>query len=124
MHTYVVPSSVPLIDKPRPWRTRPCRHWQVGRCNLGEACHFAHVVDPSRKSLDGDKPCRHWLTGRCDKGDECRFKHEGRQPYEEQHLTEASLAKAYEAMRKQRLREESDEEDDMVEIVSAVVLGG
>jgi hypothetical protein len=47
LHTLVVPDSVNLVDKPRPWRTRPCRHYQVGRCLLGDACHFAHVYDGS-----------------------------------------------------------------------------
>ena len=118
LHTLVVPPSVPLIDKPRPWRTRPCRHWQVGRCNLGEACHFAHVLDPSRKSLSTEKACRHWESGRCEKGDECKFKHEGRVHVEEQLLNQATLAKAYDEMRRKRECEESEDEDDIVEIVS------
>lgn len=47
LHKLVVPTSAQLVDKPRPWRTRPCRHFQYGRCTLGPACHFAHVYDPS-----------------------------------------------------------------------------
>ncbi|ORX36353.1 hypothetical protein BD324DRAFT_490479 [Kockovaella imperatae] len=43
LHAMVVPISMPLVDRPRPWRTKPCRHWLVGRCTLGDACHFAHV---------------------------------------------------------------------------------
>ena len=49
MHTRVVPDSVPIVEKPRPWRTRPCRHFQVGRCHLGDACHFAHVYEAPQK---------------------------------------------------------------------------
>lgn len=40
-----MPDNEPIIDKPRPWRTRPCRHFQLGRCKLGDSCHFAHVLD-------------------------------------------------------------------------------
>ncbi|KIR96488.1 hypothetical protein L804_06323 [Cryptococcus deuterogattii 2001/935-1] len=47
LHTRVVPESVPLVTKPRPWRTKPCRHYQLGRCMLGDVCHFAHVNDPA-----------------------------------------------------------------------------
>lgn len=28
---------------PRPWRTKPCRHFQVGKCRMGDSCHYAHV---------------------------------------------------------------------------------
>ncbi|OXG71032.1 hypothetical protein C348_06909 [Cryptococcus neoformans Gb118] len=47
LHARVVPESVPLVARPRPWRTKPCRHYQLGRCLLGDACHFAHVDDPT-----------------------------------------------------------------------------
>lgn len=122
LHQLVVPPSVPLVDKPRPWRTRPCRHWQLGKCKLGDACHFAHVLDPARKRLiEEQQPCRHWALGRCEKGDLCKFQHEGRVQWEEQPFNEASLARAYEqARREESAREESDGEEDCVEIVSAV----
>lgn len=46
LHVHVLPPEVPMVPTPRPWRTRPCRHFQLGRCILGDACHFAHVIDP------------------------------------------------------------------------------
>jgi hypothetical protein len=53
LHILVVPPSVNLVDKPRPWRTRPCRHFQFGRCNLGDACHYAHVYDGTGDRMPG-----------------------------------------------------------------------
>ncbi|CAK9783368.1 hypothetical protein CC85DRAFT_310320 [Cutaneotrichosporon oleaginosum] len=44
-HVRTVPEGQHL-PKPTPFRTRPCRHFQAGRCAMGAACHFAHV-DPS-----------------------------------------------------------------------------
>jgi hypothetical protein len=54
LHTYVVPSTAPLVAYPRPWRTRPCRHYQVGRCTLGNACHFAHVYEGKVEESDSE----------------------------------------------------------------------
>lgn len=113
LHKLVVPPSVPLVDKPRPWRTKPCRHWQLGRCHLGDACHFAHVPDPTHRCLDTDRICRHWLKGRCEKGNSCKFRHD------EEQLTEERLNHAFEAMRMKQYKEFSDGEDDDVEIVRA-----
>ncbi|KAL1410232.1 hypothetical protein Q8F55_004237 [Vanrija albida] len=50
-HIRVVPDNEPIVDKPRPWRTRPCRHFQLGRCKLGDTCHFAHVLDEGASAL-------------------------------------------------------------------------
>lgn len=120
LHTFVVPPSVPLVEKPRPWRTKPCRHYQLGRCHLGDACHFAHVPDPTHHSIEVEKICRHWTRGRCEKGASCKFRHEG---IIEEQLTEARLAQAFEAMRTKTYREVCDDEDDDVEIVSVYLSG-
>lgn len=42
-HVQVIPTEQQRAV-PRPWRTQPCRHFQVGRCHHGDACHFAHVI--------------------------------------------------------------------------------
>lgn len=44
-HVKVVPDGHHVEVKP--FRTRPCRHFQHGRCRLGPECHFAHVLDPA-----------------------------------------------------------------------------
>lgn len=46
-HIKVVPNGQEI--EPKPYRTRPCRHFQQGRCVLGSACHFAHVADSTAK---------------------------------------------------------------------------
>ncbi|GMK56661.1 hypothetical protein CspeluHIS016_0305010 [Cutaneotrichosporon spelunceum] len=46
VHVRVLPEGQHL-PKPVPYRTRPCRHFQAGRCAMGSACHFAHVTDPT-----------------------------------------------------------------------------
>ena len=94
----------------------------MGTCRLGDACHFAHVVDPTFKD---DRPCRQWAqTGRCDAGSRCRFRHV--EVGGTERLTEERLRQTYEEVRRARLhgeedqdRDESDDEDD-VEIVSMV----
>ena len=49
----VVPESAQLVEKPRPWRTRPCRHFQVGTSHLGDVCQFAHVYEAPQSGMDG-----------------------------------------------------------------------
>lgn len=44
-HVKIVPEGHYL--ELRPSRTRPCRHFQQGRCTRGAECHFAHVSDPT-----------------------------------------------------------------------------
>ncbi|GHJ87868.1 hypothetical protein NliqN6_4270 [Naganishia liquefaciens] len=52
LHQYILPIGAPLMPKPRPWRTKPCRHYAEGRCLAGEQCHFAHIgVVPSLKKV-------------------------------------------------------------------------
>ncbi|OCF34640.1 hypothetical protein I316_03682 [Kwoniella heveanensis BCC8398] len=133
LHTRVVPDSVPIVERPRPWRTKPCRHFQLGRCTLGDACHFAHVPDPAWLAsggiaafggVKGDRPCAAWnRTGRCPDGTACRFLHvgEGGEGNVE-NLTEEGLQKTLEEMREKvrRWNEEDDEEDDDVEIVTGM----
>lgn len=38
----IAPDLQPVV--PRPWRTKPCRHFQVGKCRMGDSCHYAHVM--------------------------------------------------------------------------------
>jgi hypothetical protein len=45
-HVKILPDGQAL-PKPVPYRTRPCRHFQAGRCAMGASCRFAHVADPS-----------------------------------------------------------------------------
>ncbi|BEJ06120.1 hypothetical protein CcaverHIS641_0306420 [Cutaneotrichosporon cavernicola] len=45
-HVRILPDGQNL-PKPVPFRTRPCRHFQAGRCAMGASCHFAHVLDPT-----------------------------------------------------------------------------
>ncbi|WVQ94468.1 hypothetical protein IAU59_001547 [Kwoniella sp. CBS 9459] len=133
LHTRVVPESVPLVERPRPWRTKPCRHFQLGRCTLGDACHFAHVPDPAWLASGGsaiyggpkeDRPCPSWKrTGRCPDGNGCRLLHlgEGGEGNLE-NLTEDGLQKTLEEMREKvrRWNEEDEEDDDDVEIVTGM----
>jgi len=51
-------------------RTRRCRHWARGACNLGEKCGFAHSGEAGKT-----RPCRHFLRGFCKLGDRCDFAH-------------------------------------------------
>jgi hypothetical protein len=80
------------------------------------------VLDPNRKVL----PCKDWArTGRCERGHECAFLHEGEGGEENiRNLTEEKLAEAFEEMRGTPIKggidgEESSDDDDDLEIVSA-----
>ncbi|WRT65496.1 uncharacterized protein IL334_002439 [Kwoniella shivajii] len=101
LHTRVVPESVSLVERPRPWRTKPCRHYQLGRCSLGDACHFAHVSDPA------------WINSGINQRE---IEGNGGS------FTEESLERTMEEMRRnaRQWREEDDGEDDDVEIVTTV----
>ncbi|KAK4687893.1 agmatinase, partial [Tremellales sp. Uapishka_1] len=122
VHTLVVPDTVPLVEKPRPWRTRPCRHYQVGTCTLGDACHFAHVYDDTYVERDGRPSCPSWTkTGRCAKGSRCDKAHIG-EGGQGNVLTEERLKEAFEEIRRNAMGVEGDgsddDDDDDVEIVS------
>ena len=91
-HTMVVPEAAPLVDKPRPWRTRPCRHFQLGRCHLGDACHFAHVYERPQGSKNKDS------------GGE--------------YLTEERLERAMREMKELKVDNGEESDDDDIEIVS------
>lgn len=44
-----------MVLKPRPWRTKPCRHFQRGTCLAGESCCFAHVEgNGANEGIDGE----------------------------------------------------------------------
>lgn len=125
---------MPLVEKPRPWRTRPCRHYQVGKCTLGEACHFAHVLSNDNGSDNGvaketasekdegtkSRLCRNWeKDGECVFGEKCKFRHVG----EEHALTEEKLQAAFEEIRKKDVKQDEDDDDDDsdVEIVGLMI---
>ncbi|WVQ73847.1 hypothetical protein IAR50_003428 [Cryptococcus sp. DSM 104548] len=105
LHTRVVPDSVQLVERPRPWRTKPCRHYQLGRCMLGDACHFAHVEDPAWVASGAGK-----MRG---------FGGVNGGPTDVARLTEESVEQTLERIRDMRLREdEEDEEDDDIQFVT------
>nr|XP_019050179.1 hypothetical protein I302_00603 [Kwoniella bestiolae CBS 10118]OCF29109.1 hypothetical protein I302_00603 [Kwoniella bestiolae CBS 10118] len=111
LHTRVVPESVMMVERPRPWRTKPCRHFQLNRCTLGDACHFAHVLDPAwvNSGFGSSHGVPQWNVGGGDGGNR---------------LTEESLEKTLQEMRmtssQGRGEDDEDEEEDDVEIVTAV----
>ncbi|KAK5129238.1 hypothetical protein LTR08_003723 [Meristemomyces frigidus] len=49
----------------------PCRFFQIGNCQKGDACRHAHVRDPKFKR----KACPHFAKGRCQYGTSCNFSH-------------------------------------------------
>lgn len=51
---------------------RPCRFFQLGRCQNATDCKFAHVTDPNFQR----KTCVHFLRGKCNRGGQCSFSHE------------------------------------------------
>ncbi|ODO09290.1 hypothetical protein I350_02890 [Cryptococcus amylolentus CBS 6273] len=105
LHTRVVPDSVQLVERPRPWRTKPCRHYQLGRCMLGDACHFAHVEDPAWVASGAGRP----------RG----FGSPSGMPSDVAQLTEESVEQTLEKIRDMRLKEDDeDEEDDDIQFVT------
>jgi hypothetical protein len=102
----------------------------MGTCNLGDACHFAHVPDPTYEGVEKeDKSCWSWgKRGRCEAGDKCKFVHAGEGGEDNSEgLTEERLKEAFEEMRARDqagVDQEDDGDDDDVEIVSRVVREG
>jgi hypothetical protein len=133
LHTLVIPNGVTPVDRPRPWRTRPCRHFQLGKCNLGDTCHFAHVVDPNFTYPPGYEGtmnstglfCKQYeQEGRCRKGRECRNVHYseiegGGEDMEDQEEMAARVEELIKMVKAGNgIEGDSDEEDDDdVEIV-------
>lgn len=89
-YPYAAPPGYPETPQPfslvgasaRPGK--PCRHFQRGFCERGEACQFSHVKDsnssvpPSPTAAAGrvgTVPCRHFSRGHCNMGAQCRFQH-------------------------------------------------
>lgn len=80
LHTLVIPQGAVAVAQPRPWRTRPCRHFQLARCNLGATCHFAHVADPNFVLPEGyertaNTTGRMCYAGVCARREKCKFVH-------------------------------------------------
>lgn len=132
LHTSVIPDAATPVIRPRPWRTRPCRHFQLARCNLGDACYFAHVVDPNFVLPKGYEPtanttgqlCR---TGVCALGDKCRFVHyrdpttsAHEEQVEDHSQTEGKLEELKRMVKNVDLRAESDDDDDEEDDVQIV----
>jgi hypothetical protein len=141
LHTLVIPTGVLPVDRPRPWRTRPCRHFQLGKCNLGDTCHFAHVVDPNftypagyeaTLNTTGTFCVQFTKEGRCGKGRECRNVHysevEGGEidVVEDQEEMAARVEELIKMVKEGNGAEgDSDEEDDDdVEIVRVSLVSG
>lgn len=138
LHTFVIPPGAQPVARPRPWRTRPCRHYQLAKCNLGDACHFAHVADPHFPLPPGYERTLN-MTGElcyegvCSRGQLCRFVHYRppvqKEPGAEDHsLTEGRV----EALRQlvktashsdddSEEGEDEDEDEDEIQIVSLCV---
>ncbi|KAK1037338.1 hypothetical protein LTR74_018821, partial [Friedmanniomyces endolithicus] len=54
-----------------PPKLKPCHFFQIGICNRGAHCTYAHVRDPNFKR----KGCIHHAQGKCKRGDECTYSH-------------------------------------------------
>ncbi|KAK0303252.1 hypothetical protein LTR82_017616 [Friedmanniomyces endolithicus] len=54
-----------------PPKLKPCHFFQIGICNKGAQCTYAHVRDPNFKR----KGCIHHAQGKCKRGDECTYSH-------------------------------------------------
>ncbi|KAK3615819.1 hypothetical protein LTR56_026362 [Elasticomyces elasticus] len=54
-----------------PPKQRPCHYFQMGICNKGDQCTYAHVRDQSFKR----KGCTHHAQGRCKRGNKCTYSH-------------------------------------------------
>ncbi|CAJ2511696.1 Uu.00g073210.m01.CDS01 [Anthostomella pinea] len=48
-----------------------CHAFQVGACTRGEACRYAHKLDPNFKR----KACAHFAKNKCNRGKDCKFSH-------------------------------------------------
>lgn len=133
LHTTVIPNGAMSVLKPRPWRTRPCRHFQLAKCSLGDACYFAHVVDPNLVLPKGYEPtanttgllCR---EGVCELGEKCRHVHyrdptvaRKEEQVEDHSQTEVRLEALRKLVNAAGLHGESEDEDDEddVQIVSS-----
>ncbi|CAJ1344758.1 unnamed protein product, partial [Effrenium voratum] len=58
-------------------KTRLCSFHQVGACNRGSACNFAHGEADLREMPDFSKTriCKAFANGSCELGVACRFAH-------------------------------------------------
>ncbi|KAK0307764.1 hypothetical protein LTR82_015801 [Friedmanniomyces endolithicus] len=54
-----------------PRKLKPCHYFQIGICNKGTQCTYAHVMDPNFKR----KGCIHHAQGKCKRGDKCTYSH-------------------------------------------------
>ena len=68
------------------YRTKPCRHFEKGRCKHGDQCTFLHAPITQGGGDDGgsaERPadqraptCKFFAQGACQFGDRCRFRHD------------------------------------------------
>ncbi|KAK8861389.1 hypothetical protein IAR55_002208 [Kwoniella newhampshirensis] len=125
LHTRVVPDNVPLVEKPRPWRTKPCRHFQLGRCVLGDACHFAHKPDPAWLASGNNSTGSSAAMSRGSSGSSGHSQSRGiwegaaaARGNGMKMLTADQVERTLQEMRSYRREVEKEDEDDDVEIVT------
>ena len=85
-NTSVDPSSETSLTDGKPRRTTKglrttrlktiiCRNWELGKCQYGADCGFAHGNTEVKAPVQ--PACKHWnATGSCERGTACAFGHD------------------------------------------------